>query len=32
MQIVVVGDRAEIEEQATLFGEPEFYDALGARV
>src|SRR2546421_9412763 len=32
MQIVVVGDRAEIEQQATLFGEPEFYDALGARV
>jgi len=32
MQIVVVGDRAQIEEQATLFGEPEFYDALGARV
>ena len=32
MQIVVVGDRAQIEQQAMLFGEPEFYDVLGARV
>jgi zinc protease len=32
MQIVVVGDRAQIEEQAALFGEVEIYDAQGARV
>jgi len=32
MQIVVVGDRAQIEEQAALFGELETYDAQGARV
>ncbi len=29
MQIVVVGDRAQIESQAALFGEPEVYDAQG---
>ncbi len=29
MQIVVVGDRAQIEEQAALFGELEVYDAQG---
>jgi zinc protease len=29
MQIIVVGDRAQIEEQATLFGELEIYDAQG---
>ncbi len=29
MQIVVVGDRAQIEEQAKLFGEIEIYDAQG---
>jgi zinc protease len=32
MQIVVVGDRAQIEEQAALFGEVEIYDAQGARL
>ena len=32
MQIVVVGDRAQIEEQAGLFGELEVYDAQGERV
>ena len=32
MQIVVVGDRAQIESQATLFGELEIYDAKGARL
>jgi predicted Zn-dependent peptidase len=32
MQIVVVGDRAQIEEQAALFGEVEVYDAQGKRV
>jgi zinc protease len=32
MQVVVVGDRAEIEEQASLFGEVEVYDAQGARL
>ena len=32
MQIVVVGDRAQIEEQAALFGEFEVYDAQGKRV
>jgi predicted Zn-dependent peptidase len=29
MQIVVVGDRAQIQEQATLFGETTVYDATG---
>lgn len=32
MQIVVVGDRAQIEEQAALFGEPEVHDAQGNRL
>jgi zinc protease len=32
MQIVVVGDRAQIEEQAALFGELEVYDTQGARL
>ncbi|HKV63839.1 MAG TPA: pitrilysin family protein [Candidatus Acidoferrum sp.] len=32
MQIVVVGDRAQIEEQAALFGDVEVYDAQGARL
>jgi zinc protease len=32
MQIVVVGDRAQIGEQATLFGEVEAYDNQGKRV
>lgn len=32
MQIVVVGDRAQIEEQAALFGELEIYDNRGQRV
>jgi zinc protease len=32
MQIVVVGDRAQIEEQAALFGELEVYDAQGAQL
>src|ERR1700687_5284168 len=32
MQIVAVGDRAQIEEQAALFGEVEVYDAQGKRV
>src|SRR2546426_8135510 len=32
MQIVVVGDRAQIESQAALFGELEVYNAQGARV
>ena len=32
MQIVVVGDRAQIEAQATLFGEVEAYDNQGARL
>ena len=32
MQIVIVGDRAQIEEQAGLFGEVEIYDAQGARL
>jgi predicted Zn-dependent peptidase len=31
MQIVVVGDRKQIESQATLFGEPEIFDAKGNR-
>ncbi len=30
MQIVVVGDRSQIEDQARLFGELEIYDAQGA--
>jgi zinc protease len=30
MQIVVVGDRAQIESQAHLFGDVEIYDAQGA--
>jgi zinc protease len=29
MQIVIVGDRAQIEEQAALFGGVDFYDAQG---
>jgi zinc protease len=32
MQIVVVGDRAQIEEQAGLFGDVEIYDTQGARI
>jgi len=32
MQIVIVGDRTQIEEQAALFGEVEIYDAQGARL
>ena len=32
MQIVVVGDRVQIEEQAKLFGEVEVYDAQGDRL
>jgi zinc protease len=32
MQIVVVGDRRQIEEQARLFGETEVYDAQGSQV
>jgi zinc protease len=32
LQIVVVGDRAQIEEQAGLFGPIEFYDNQGKRV
>jgi zinc protease len=32
MQIVVVGDRAKIEDQARLFGDLEIYDAQGARL
>jgi hypothetical protein len=32
MQIVVVGDRAQIQEQARLFGELEVYDSQGKRV
>jgi len=32
MQIVVVGDRAQIEDQAALFGELEIYDAQGKRL
>jgi len=32
MQIVVVGDRAQIESQAALFGELEIYDAQGNRL
>jgi len=30
-QIVIVGDRAQIESQAALFGKPEVYDAQGNR-
>jgi zinc protease len=32
MQIVVVGDRTQIESQAALFGELEIYDAQGAKL
>ena len=32
MQIVAVGDRAQIESQAALFGELEVYDAQGKRL
>lgn len=32
MQIVVVGDRAQIESQAALFGDLEIFDAQGARL
>jgi len=32
VQIVVVGDRAQIAEQAALFGEVEIYDAQGKRL
>src|SRR6266478_5284430 len=32
MQIVVVGDRAQIESQAALFGELEIYDAQGKQL
>ncbi len=32
MQIVVVGDRSQIESQAALFGELEVYDAQGKRL
>jgi zinc protease len=32
MQIVVVGDRSQIEEQARLFGDTEIYDAQGKRL
>jgi zinc protease len=32
MQIVIVGDRAQIEEQALLFGDLELYDAQGQRL
>jgi predicted Zn-dependent peptidase len=31
-QIIVVGDRKQIGEQAALFGEIEVYDAQGARL
>ena len=31
-QIVIVGDRAQIESQAALFGQPEVYDAQGNRI
>jgi predicted Zn-dependent peptidase len=31
-QIVIVGDRAQIESQAALFGVPEVYDAQGNRI
>jgi zinc protease len=32
MQIVIVGDRAQIEDQARLFGDLEVYDAQGQRL
>jgi zinc protease len=32
MQIVVVGDREQIESQASLFGELEVFDAQGKRL
>jgi hypothetical protein len=32
MQIVVVGDRTEIEDQAKLFGDLEIYDAQGNKL
>jgi zinc protease len=32
MQIVMVGDRAQIEKQAALFGELEVFDASGKRL
>jgi hypothetical protein len=32
MQIVVVGDREQVETQAGLFGELEIYDAKGLRL
>jgi predicted Zn-dependent peptidase len=32
MQIVVVGDRAQIEEQANLFGDVEVYGAQGGKI
>ena len=32
MQIVVVGDRAQMESQAALFGEVEIFDARGSRL
>jgi zinc protease len=31
-QVVIVGDRAQIESQVALFGEPEVYDAQGNRI
>jgi zinc protease len=31
-QVVIVGDRAQIESQAALFGKPEVYDAQGNRI
>ena len=31
-QIVIVGDRAQIESQAAMFGTPEVYDAQGNRI
>ena len=31
-QIVIVGDRAQIESQAALFGAPEVYDAQGNQI
>jgi predicted Zn-dependent peptidase len=32
MQVVLVGDRSQIESQASLFGEMEVYDAQGAKL
>ena len=32
MQIVIVGDRTKIEDQSALFGEPEIFNAQGARL